>query len=119
MWLLLGQGIYYLVTGVWPIISIGSFQRVTGPKTDLWLVKTVGVLVSVIGAVLLIGGGRRARGPEMPVLSVGSAAGLAAIDSIYVARRRIPAIYLADALAELALIVAWAVLGYRRFRDRA
>ena len=43
------QGIFYVATGVWPLIDIVSFQVVTGPKTDLWLVKTVGVLVTVIG----------------------------------------------------------------------
>ena len=28
------QGGFYLVTGIWPLVSIGSFQRVTGPKVD-------------------------------------------------------------------------------------
>jgi hypothetical protein len=35
------------MTGLWPLVSIGTFQQVTGPKTDLWLVKTVGVLIAV------------------------------------------------------------------------
>jgi len=48
------QAWYYLVTGVWPLVNISSFQLVTGPKTDLWLVKTVGVLVTVISVTLLI-----------------------------------------------------------------
>jgi hypothetical protein len=107
--LLLLQGGYYLLTGVWPLVSIGSFQAVTGRKTDLWLVKTVGVLVGVIGVVLLASGLRRGRSePEVVALACGSAAGLAAIDTIYAARRTISPIYLLDALAEMVLIAAFA-----------
>jgi hypothetical protein len=49
-WIARVQGWFYLLTGLWAILDIDSFQRVTGPKVDLWLVKTVGVLVIVIGA---------------------------------------------------------------------
>ena len=28
------QGLYCLITGVWPLVSIDTFQAVTGPKTD-------------------------------------------------------------------------------------
>lgn len=45
------QGIYFFVTGVWPLISTNTFQMVTDPKTDLWLVKTVGIILATIGAV--------------------------------------------------------------------
>lgn len=48
------QGIYFLATGIWSLVHIASFQKVTGPKTDLWLVKTVGLLVIAIGAGLIV-----------------------------------------------------------------
>lgn len=115
----IGQGLYYLITGVWPLASIGTFQLVTGPKIDHWLVKTVGVLVSVIGGVLIMAGLRRRVTPEVKLLAVGSAAGFTAIDTVYVARRRISPIYLADALAELCLILLWSFVktGRQRFRS--
>ncbi len=53
------QGVFYVLTGIWPLLSIRTFERVTGPKVDRWLVKTVGVLVTVIGGVLLLAGSRR------------------------------------------------------------
>ena len=28
------QGKYLLVTGVWPLVSVATFQRVTGKKSD-------------------------------------------------------------------------------------
>lgn len=108
-----GQGCYYLLSGLWPLVSMRSFLAVTGPKTDLWLVKTVGVLIAVIGGVLTFSSRRRAV-PEVALLGVGSAAGLAAIDVVYVAKRRIRPVYLLDALAELCLIAAWAVAWRRR-----
>jgi hypothetical protein len=108
--LALGQGIYYAVTGVWPLVSMRTFEAVTGPKTDDWLVKTVGVLVGAIGGVLVLAGRRRrALEPEPALLAAGSAAGLAAIDTIYSLRGRISKIYLLDAVVEVALVAAWAV----------
>ena len=38
------QGIYYWLTGLWPPVSIESFELVTGPETDDWLPQTVGLL---------------------------------------------------------------------------
>jgi hypothetical protein len=110
--LLFLQGAYFAATGVWSLVAIGLFQRVTGPKTDIWLVKTVGVLVSVIGAVLMLAGGRERPTLELRALAVGSAAGLAAIDVVYVAKRRIRSVYLLDALAEAILVGA--LLRYSR-----
>jgi hypothetical protein len=106
----LAQGLYFLATGLWPLVSMRTFLAVTGPKVDLWLVKTVGVLVAVIGAVLVAAGLRRHTPPEVPLLAVGSGAGLAGIDTVYVAKGRISWIYLLDAVAEAALIACWVYL---------
>ena len=54
---------------------IRTFEAVTGPKTDLWLVKTVGVLVAVIGAVLATAGLRGRVPPELALLGAGGALG--------------------------------------------
>src|SRR5215217_901735 len=105
----LGQSVFYVLTGIWPLVSISTFQKVTGPKADLWLVKTVGVLVTVIGAVIGMAGVHRHVSPEIPLLAAGSAASLAAIDVIYVSKKRIRPVYLLDAAAEVGLIVMWAV----------
>jgi hypothetical protein len=108
-WLAIAQGAYFALTGLWPLFSIGTFMKVTGPKTDIWLVKTVGVLVLAIGAVLVVAGIRGAVTPEVRLLAVASAAGLAGIDVYYVARGTIARIYLADAAVEAVLILLWLV----------
>jgi hypothetical protein len=96
-WIMVGQDAFYFGSGVWPLLSMRTF--VTGPKTDKWLVKTVGVLVSVIGGTL--GAQRFAKryraGNETPSCSID----LSAIDVIYVAKRRISPVYLLDAVAEI------------------
>jgi hypothetical protein len=118
--LALGQGLYYVATGVWPLVSMPTFEAVTGPKVDHWLVKTVGVLVTAIGVVLALAGWRRRVEPEPALLAAGSAAGLAAIDTVYATKGRISKIDLLDAVLEIALVVTWAlVTGSARRSPRA
>ena len=105
---LLTQAAYYLASGIWPLLSMRSFERVTGPKTDKWLVKTVGVLVAAIGAPLLLGAKRKAISPEVRLLAAGSSSALALIDVTYVAKRRISRVYLLDAIAEVTLLSLFA-----------
>lgn len=106
-WVALGQGIYYLITGIWPIISRRTFELVTGPKYDFWLVRTFGALISVVGVVLAWAGLREKVTPEVAALGVGSALSLGGSDVIYASQRRIRRIYGVEALAELALIIIW------------
>lgn len=108
--LAVAQGLYFALTGLWPLVHMPSFIAVTGPKTDLWLVRTVGVLVLAIGVVLGVAGLRSHMNLEVCLLAILSAAGLTAIDVIYVARQVISKIYLLDALAETVLLICWAVL---------
>jgi hypothetical protein len=97
------HGAYYVATGLWPIVSMRTFEAVTGPKTDRWLVRMVGLLAAVIGVSLLPG--RRQTGDR--TLAVGSALAFASIDTWYVTRRTISPVYLADAVVELALVAGW------------
>jgi hypothetical protein len=113
------QGLYFLITGLWPLFHMPSFLAVTGPKVDLWLVKTVGILIVVIGAVLILAARRRAIGPEVTLLAVGSAASLAGVDLVYALSDRIWDVYLLDALAETALVVLWGLWGIGWLRRKS
>jgi hypothetical protein len=103
------QGAYFVGTGVWPLVHLPSFERVTGPKTERWLVRTVGALTAVVGATLLVASGRRREDLATQVLAIGSAAALGLIDAQFVARGRIAPIYLLDAFAEALLIAGRAM----------
>jgi hypothetical protein len=123
--LLWAQGLYDLVTGIWPLVSIETFQMVTGWKTDHlvtgreadhWLVMTVGVLVTSTALALLTAAWLRGISPEVVILAVTSALGLTAIDVIYVSRQVILPIYLADAAVEVIFLIAWTLLLVSRWK---
>ena len=103
---MLAGGAYYLATGVAPFLSRRAFEAVTGPKTEWWLVQTVGVVVTAVGAGLVSGAARDRMTPELTGIGAGCAAGLAAIDVTQVARGRIAPTYLADAAVQLAFLAA-------------
>jgi hypothetical protein len=123
--LLLTQGLYFAVLGVWPIIDIRSFQAVSGPKTDHlvtgreadhWLVITMGSLITAIGISLLVEFWSKQSSPAITTLAIGSALSLAAVDIVYVSREVIDPIYLADAAIEIAFACIWFVALYMRRR---
>src|SRR3954454_1325542 len=92
--LAVAQAIYYGATGIWPLLDIKSFERITGPKADRWLVKTVGALVTATGASLAQAAREDPTRPETVILATGSAVALGTIDAVYVAKRRISPVYL-------------------------
>jgi hypothetical protein len=110
MWLLATQGIYYLITGLWPIIHIRSFMEVTGPKTDLWLVKTVGAIITAIAITMVSQLGKSEVSDEMIVLAISSAAAFAAIDFYYSLKGTISKVYMIDGVVQIALILFWLLL---------
>jgi hypothetical protein len=103
----IAHGVFNLTTGLWPLLHRRSFEAVTGPKADFWLVRTVGLLVATSGVVMASAGYRRRLTPELRTLAIGVAGSLACIDLVYAVRRRISPVYLLDAVMEAALVAAW------------
>lgn len=100
-----GHAAYLLATGVWPLVHRRSFEAVTGPKEDFWLVRTVGGLAAAIGATLGLAVARGRRSPETVSLAVSSGLvfGLADLR----AARSESLTYLGDVVVQLALVPAW------------
>jgi hypothetical protein len=123
------QGTYYSLTGLWPIISMQSFQAVTGRKTDHlvtgdesdhWLVLTVAGLIVAISMGILAAAWQRRPSPEVVLLAVVAAIWLTGIDIVYVARGTILPIYLIDAVAEILLLLTWAgLIAVTRLKSKA
>jgi hypothetical protein len=104
---LIVQGAYYTLTGLWPIVDIESFQSVTGPKTDLWMLRTLGLLLAIVGSVLLFST-RHGKPPlEIVVLALAMATALLLVDFIVVFSRTVPLRYLFDAVMQAGLIFWW------------
>ncbi|WP_199521030.1 hypothetical protein [Jiangella anatolica] len=114
MALVRAQGAYNLVTGVWPLVSMRSFEAVLGPKRDRWLVRTVGGLLVVVGLTQLSTPRDDAALRQARRLGMGAAATFLAVDVVYVAAGRLRWTYLLDAAAEAGWLIAW-----RRSRGRA
>ena len=68
------QAAYYAVTGIWPIVHLPSFEAVSGPKPEGWLVKTLGALITAVGAALWVAAQRERPSRERAPSSPGSAA---------------------------------------------
>ena len=100
------QGIYFMATGIWPLLSMTSFEAVTGPKVDDWLVKMVGLLAFVIGATLYSAARHDRLTKDVLFLAIASALAFAAIDVWYSLSGRIALIYLGDAIVEMAIVGA-------------
>src|SRR4051794_24391332 len=102
------QGAYFVTTGLWPVLHLRSFEAISGPKKERWLVKTFGLLIAAMGGALLVGARSRPLSAETRFLGIASAIGFIAADTYYAGiRRRISPVYLADAVAELGLLAAW------------
>ena len=108
------QGLYTLLTALWALVDIRTFMLVTGPKTDIWLVKTVaGILVSVALCFL---SGPFVRQDFFTVILVGitSSAALASIDFYYTANGTIKKIYRADGNLQVIFLLSWLYLTMNR-----
>lgn len=102
------QGIYFVVTGIWPLLNMASFITATGPKQDTWLVEMVGLLSTSIGLTYIVASLRRR---ELPVL-LGYLVSFSflVMDLIYVMSGEIDQIYLVDAGIQTAFIIAVTVI---------
>jgi hypothetical protein len=113
------QATYILITAVWPLVHIESFMEVTGYKTDIWLVKTVGALLIPVAACLYVY--LFIDTDRLPAIVLGSLTAVAfmAIDLYYALTDVISDIYLADAAAELVFLVLWIVHAFSMNRNRS
>jgi hypothetical protein len=98
------EGLFYFLAGVYPLLSMRRFLMVTGPKGDLWLVKTVGILIEVIGVVLFCSGFSGDVSLTILLLAACSSACLTAVGINCVSNEVISKVYLLDVAAELLLI---------------
>ncbi|GAB2735420.1 hypothetical protein GCM10027072_32800 [Streptomyces bullii] len=103
----MGQGLFNVLGGLWPLLHLRSFEWVFGPKRDVWLQRTTGGLLLSAGLAQLAA----APGPQGPAearrIGLGTALTLLAVDLAYVPRRRIRPTYLLDAAMQTGWIAAW------------
>lgn len=101
------QGLFNVLGGLWPLVSLRSFEWVYGKKRDIYLQKTVGGLLFSIGYVQLAAGHSPKEMPTVRRLGLATATTLLAIDLAYIPRGEMRWTYWQDALCELGWIAAW------------
>lgn len=104
------EGIFYLLTGLWPLLHLGSYQRVTGFKTDLWMVVTVGALLALYGLSFLMESRNLIISKAIMALGIAAPLILLWIDVYYVYSGVISPIYIVDALIENLLVLSWLII---------
>ena len=82
------QGLFNIANGLWPLVSMRSFQWVLGPKAEHWLVRTVAGLMITNGI---------AQVRSSSVAELGTARRIG----------RIRRTYLLDAFVQCGWIIAW------------
>lgn len=112
------QGAYNLLSGAWPLVHMRSFEAASGPKTDRWLVRTVAGLLVTNGAVQLMTGSSAEALAQARRIGLGTAATMAAVDTVHGGTGRISRRYLLDALVELGWLAAWARAGHAGWSAR-
>src|SRR5215212_8853193 len=100
------QGIYTFLTAVWPIVHIESFMEVSGYKTDVWLVKTVSILLLAISVCFLLATISRQINIPVSVLALFVAIGMAYVDFYYALNDTIWNIYMADGVVEILFVAS-------------
>jgi hypothetical protein len=104
------QAVYMLVTALWGLIDIISFMKVTGPKTDIWLVKTVSVLLIPITLLLFSALYFKLNVLPVSIVAATTAAGLAFIDFYYTGNHIIKWVYAIDGIVQTIFLCSWVYL---------
>lgn len=107
-WVVAVQGSYYLLTGVWPIVHLESFEAVTGPKDSIFLLHMVSALIIIVAITLLVSL-RNEKTVSILFLAVGTPLSFMSIELFY--RAQIRWVYFIDFAIE-AIILAAIAYGY-------
>jgi hypothetical protein len=102
------QGAFNVTFGLWPLIHRRSFEGMFGPKHDYWITATVALLLVGNGTVQLLTPSTPEGVAFAKRLGMTTAAALAGVDVVNVARGRISSTYLLDAAAEMGWLGVWA-----------
>ena len=108
------EAVYYFVTGMWGLIDIKSFMKVTGPKTDLWLVKTVALLLITASFSFAVALAANTFHWPVAVLAACYNASLAYIDFYYAEKKVISPVYIMDGIVELMFVLTWIMIMWQQ-----
>ena len=100
------QGMYIFLTALWALVDIKSFMIITGPKTDIWLVKTVAVsLISI--SLFFILSSAKSEDPAVSFAAFVFSFGFGYLDFFYSMNNTIRWVYAIDGIIESLFGLLW------------
>jgi hypothetical protein len=104
------QSVFITLVALWALLDIESFMWVTGPKTDIWLVKTVSVLGLCVGITLLASYFYREITRPVLCLTLCTPLGFTFLDVYYYLQGTIKWTYLIDAGLQLIILIGYVII---------
>ena len=103
-------GGYLTLTGIWALIDVDSFMRVTGPKTDIWMVKTLSLMFTSMGLTFLLAAYLGEGKLLFSVLGFFTCASVLGIDVYYSLNEVIWKVYLIDGFMQMLFLAGFIML---------
>jgi hypothetical protein len=85
-------------------------MEVTGPKTDIWLAKTVSALLTAVSLCFIANLYIKTDRRPVIILAVACCIALACIDFYYAGNKIISPVYYVDGVLQVIFLFAWIVI---------
>lgn len=109
-WVLLGQGVYYVLIGLWPLLHFRSFARFVALNVIPFQAQAFAAVTVVIGASLVEAARREAPGPYPTMLGAAVAGAIALVSLFWLPRLGVASGLWIDFAIELAVAAALVLL---------
>lgn len=111
--ILFWQGLYYVVTGLWAIVSLESFSVITRHEVhgDAFEMQSIAALAGVLGLFFVWGARRLELRRPAAWLALGSAVAIIVLELVYFSEIR-GTLFVPDLFEEsfVAVLLGWALL---------
>lgn len=113
---ILAQGAYYILTGLWPLAHFSSFSRAVALSVHPFQAQVLGAVLVVVGAHLLEAGRREPPGASATLLGIAVAGAISVVDMVWLPRLGTVSVLWGDLLVQVAIAIALVVF-YPRLQD--
>jgi hypothetical protein len=102
---ILAQGTYYVLTGIWPLAHFSSFSRAVALAVNPFQAQAFGAVLIVIGAHLLEAARRESPDASATLLGLAVAGAVSVVNMIWLPRLGTVSALWGDLLIEVAIAV--------------
>ncbi|UCC72203.1 MAG: hypothetical protein JSV86_17840 [Gemmatimonadota bacterium] len=109
-WVILGQGVYYVLIGLWPLLHFSSFARFVALQVIPFQAHALAAVLVVVGASLIEAARRETPGPFPTLLGMGVAGAIAVVGLFWLPRMGVASGLWVDLVLEVACAAALVLL---------